>query len=640
MLFVQIVLTLVWLTVCSFAPGFFFIRRLRWSSLEKLCGSVGLSLILIYLLTWGLYCFAPFAGGRSFAGVSLVCAGLGIAVRRDIRRLLHSSHVRRALGGFAFLLLWSSLLLALVRVYSGADWSGDWVEHFQRSLFFLHHFPLSVPIFPFYLLPSRPPMMNVIAAFFLGQSGDSFQVYQVVFLFLNLLLFLPCYLLMPALAGAGRRRAIPLLALFAASPVVMQNVTYSWTKAFTAFFVVLAIWFYLAAWRKKDSLRMVASFLALSAGALVHYSAGAYCVFFASHYLVRFFREPKRPWRQLAAIAVVSASMLATWFGWSIRHFGIRTTLTANTAWVDRAHPQDSKLIRIGSNLFDSLIPPQLRAAPEVRAFGQPSFLGYTRDWAFMFYQSNLIFGLGVLGGPIVLWLLRASFRNRKTGRAPERSFWLAMISICILLGIAVVGERSRLGVAHVTLLPIMALGLAFLAANFSSLRRIAAVLLIAGCTIDFSLGVLLQAHVEGMENTREKVVFSGLTYAQGLFTIGAPTKDSLSRLAWRNWLRKHQYALNEQWIQELPRQHGQDPVFALAWPPVQASLERSLQSDRVFWQGWLEGHGGVFEYLGDSVAEISPGAPAAIEALLALLFLGLVICVTRAALSERREFW
>ena len=47
MLLCQLGLLLLLLPVCSFAPGFFFVRKLQWSPLEKLCGSLGLSLILL-----------------------------------------------------------------------------------------------------------------------------------------------------------------------------------------------------------------------------------------------------------------------------------------------------------------------------------------------------------------------------------------------------------------------------------------------------------------------------------------------------------------------------------------------------------------------------------------------------------------
>ena len=62
MLFAQLALTLLSLIVCAFAPGFFLIRRLRWSPMEKFCGAVGLSLILVWLAAWVLYLAVPGSG--------------------------------------------------------------------------------------------------------------------------------------------------------------------------------------------------------------------------------------------------------------------------------------------------------------------------------------------------------------------------------------------------------------------------------------------------------------------------------------------------------------------------------------------------------------------------------------------------
>ncbi len=300
MLLLKLVLTFGLLAVCSFTPGFFFVRRLPWTPLEKLCGSIGLSLVLLFLASWLVYLFT--GGNESeripFLCVSAVCVALGIAARGDIARLFHARPVRQAVAAYGFLLLWTLLILGMIRSYSGGMWFGDWLEHFQRSLFFLHHFPVHTVIFGDYPLPARPPMMNVLAAFFMAQSVDRFEDFQLVFTFLNLLVFVPCCLIMPALAGARRRRILPLLCLFALNPVAMQNATYAWTKMFSAFYVVLAIWLYLAGWRKRDRGRMTAAFLALSAGVLVHYSAAPYLLLLSGHYLFFVFPRAPRRWRE------------------------------------------------------------------------------------------------------------------------------------------------------------------------------------------------------------------------------------------------------------------------------------------------------------------------------------------------------
>ncbi len=213
MLGVQIVLTLFSLGICSFAPGFLFVRSLAWQPLEKLCAAVAASLILLYLISWAVFCFAPGAETGVYRAVGLAALGIAIWQWRDIRKLALSFGARQALAGFGFLAAWSLAALAMIRTYSGAGWFGDWLEHFQRTLFFLHHLPPTIAIGSGYALPARPPMMNVLGAFFLGQIGESFEVYQVVFAFLSLLLFLPCCLMLRASEAGHRARYLALTVL-------------------------------------------------------------------------------------------------------------------------------------------------------------------------------------------------------------------------------------------------------------------------------------------------------------------------------------------------------------------------------------------------------------------------------------------
>ncbi len=71
-------------------------------------------------------------------------------------------------------------------------------------------------------------------------------------------------------------------------------------------------------------------------------------------------------------------------------------------------------------------------------------------------------------------------------------------------LGIAVVGERDLMGVAHLTLLPIELLGITMLAAAFPW-RRGLAVMIVAGCVFDFALGIFLHRRVQHLDNLQEK---------------------------------------------------------------------------------------------------------------------------------------
>ena len=551
MLFPQLLLTLFLLVVCSFAPGFFFVRRLRWSGLEKLCGSIALSLVLLWLASWAIY-----LAGQPAAvfAVAAACVVAGILVAKDAWRLVRGLRVRRAIAGYGILLAWTLLVLAVIRNYSGALWSGDWLEHFQRTLFFLHHFAKDTPIYGEYLLPARPPMMNVLAAFFLGLTQDRFEIFQFVFVFLNLLVFLACCLAMPMLGRVRKGSILPLVVIFAMNPAVIENATYTWTKLLTVFFVILAVRLYLSGWRKRDSVRMTAAFVALAAGLLVHYSAGPYVVFFALHYLLIVFRTRPAKWKELAAIALTSGLLLVTWFGWSMAAYGVKPTFASNTSITPTRQFQGSNLAKIVGNAMDSIVPRISYDPAQVHLFDQPYAPAVVRDNVFLLYNTNLILSMGVIGGPLVVCFLIAAFRSGK-GIGPERNFWLMLIGFSLVIGLAVVGERDYFGSAHLTLLPLELLGLTFLATRFFS-RRWIAYLIVAGCAIDFSMGIFLHARVQHLDNTAEHTYFTGLSIGNGQFLVGAPGPDSLNMAAWRNWLAKHQMAVCRNWLalgQEFP---------------------------------------------------------------------------------------
>jgi hypothetical protein len=644
MLLYQLGLLLFLLPVCTFAPGFFFVRRLQCSPMEKLCGSVGLSLILLYLAAWGIYSVGARGPGMPVhplpvALVSLACAAMGIAAWKDIARLARAPVVRRALAGFVFLLLWTAVLLVIIRNYSGAGWFADWLEHFQRSLFFLRHFPADTPIFPGYAVPARPPMLNVLAAFFLAQTSDRFELFQAIFVFLNLLLLLPCCLLLPALARRGGRRTWLLVLLFASSPVVMQNVTYTWTKAAAAFYVVLALWFYLAGWRKSDRVRTTAAFVALAAGLLVHYSAGPWVAIVTLHYFTRVFPRRRDKWRELAGIAAICGLLVGTWILWSVAVYGGGLTFTSNSSVKSSQEYAGSTVVKIAANLVDTIVPVIARQPSLLDDYAGQRAAGAVRDWFFVFYQVNVVFGMGLVGGPLAVWLAYRALRRRRASPAAqprtrpgkpavkvppaapataEQRFWRILIAGGVLLGVAVVGERDPLGAAHLTMLALQAVGLSLLAAAAPRRRGTLAIVILAGCALDFSCGVLLQAHVESLENTAQSTVFPGMEFAGGAIRAAPPSPDALSHVAWNNWFAKHQIAALYRWARDLDRRYGSDPAYQNAAREYRANMQKSLSDDDAVWQGWFRNHGGEAVFLGDHAACWSIAA----QGLLAALFL------------------
>jgi hypothetical protein len=283
--------------------------------------------------------------------------------------------------------------------------------------------------------------------------------------------------------------------------------------------------------------------------------------------------------------------------------------------------------LKIGANLVDSTIPYLLRSG--LTSTGQTNSAGVLRDNAFAFYQVNLIFGMGLVGGPFVLWLLWGFVRRRSAG-ARDWRFWRVLIPLCVFVGVAVVGERSPFGAAHLTLIPLEILGLSLVAAAFPW-RRAAAIAVVAGCIVDFSLGVFLQARVEALENTPRRTVFTaGLNPEYGGFQMGSPTRDGLSEPAWENWFFKHRFALCRRFLGMLAGYQPPDAADRQLASRAQAQLQRHLDEDAVYWRGWWGRHDYTLAFLGDDVAGPSGEGAIVPQALLVILFLALMGALVR----------
>ncbi len=68
---------------------------------------------------------------------------------------------------------------------------------------------------------------------------------------LNLLVFLLCVLILPALGGT--RKGICYSVVIGPNPVVMEEATYMWTRVMPVFFIVMALSLYRDGLRKNDS---------------------------------------------------------------------------------------------------------------------------------------------------------------------------------------------------------------------------------------------------------------------------------------------------------------------------------------------------------------------------------------------------
>jgi hypothetical protein len=206
----------------------------------------------------------------------------------------------------------------------------------------------------------------------------------------------------------------------------------------------------------------------------------------------------------------------------------------------------------------------------------------------------------------------------------------LAFIPFCTIVGIAVAGERDQLGLGHLTLFSLEVLGLTLLTAVFSSKRILMAVVL-AGCLVDFSLGVILNAHVQNLENDSGRLIFSELEFSDSQF-LRRDNPGGLPNAAWPNWFGKHHLALCDKWLADLPARHQNNPAFEASWPAAKAKILELRSEDERSWDGWYSRHGGEIQYIGDHISgRVGEQAPEVILIALGIAMLGILIQQTPA---------
>ena len=231
------------------------------------------------------------------------------------------------------------------------------------------------------------------------------------------------------------------------------------------------------------------------------------------------------------------------------------------------------------------------------------------------------------MSGLVVLWLL---YRRLVRGNAlREKVFWRWMVPFCVVVGIAVVGERDPNGVPHLTLLSIEVLGLTWLAANFRHFPQSVQFLLIAVCCVSFYFGVFLEARMESLENNPSLVEFPDPRFAGGRFFFAGDGPKALSEDAWRAWMLKRRATLYPKWLRDLPAEYAGDPLFARVWPASQKFLEDGLADDARNWNGWGKRNGDTV-YLGDWIAGTSGNGVEVAAWVFALLFAGAVGLLAR----------
>jgi hypothetical protein len=478
--------------VVAFGVAWPWVARMPLTPAEKLATSTALSLLGAFVLGWIVYLVAaPLAVFWLLPALGL--AGL-VAGRRSLPELWQDRAARTLLVTHAVFTAWCIGWLGTIASYSGGGWVADWYEHWERARFFLQHQSLETRFLGRYPLTARPPLANVVNGAFLALTKIDFAHYQVFSTLMSALVFLPTGLLV--LRWSGRRNLWVLTLALMLSPLVVENVTFAWTKLPAAAFVLTAFYFFLKARSKPESIRrLLLCSVFLAAGMLAHYSAGPYLVAIAAGWLAVGWQQRTSPiwWRNTGLAILCGGGVLALWFAWSLTTLGAYDTFLTNPSVTSSDAQHGNQLLKIGANLSDTIVPHFLRPLDGL-LIAQRSLWGAWRDWFFQCYQVNLLFAFGS-----VTWIAlgRELIAYAKTVTAIERRLGAGLIVGVIVLGVGVHGQRDHWGLAHICLQALVILGLGFLTSRWFLLPRGWRIALGVGAAFDFLAGIALHFGVQ-----------------------------------------------------------------------------------------------------------------------------------------------
>lgn len=464
------------------------------SPLQRTVVGVGASVVILYLLGFAIYALhLPVA--THWLLLALPPAVLGWR-RARVRELYADAQVRAAALAWLALTAWLAGWQFMVLSYSGATWMADWFEHYERAAVFIQHGDIQRRFLGGYTFAARPPLANLVTGVFLAFTGVKFHVFQAASLLLASLVVWPVCLLAQRLARPGTTvRPGWLILLLMTLPALAQNAAFTWTKLPTVFFVLLGL--ALLSFPAATFAERLAGWLALTAGMLVHYSAGPWVVAIA---VAVFVREPAATLRWLVSrqgllTALACGTLFASWIGWALLRLGAAETFGANSTIADSAGlSAGQRLGQVAQNLYYSAVPVFFRPV-DYGAYRAADGLAHLRDAYFNAVQSSIPMIAGCLGVAVAAWLL---WLERRHLDWRGLRYWGPLLAISLGLGIAVVSGVYDLGVAQICLVAFALLVTAWLAARLPA-APVARWVILPGLLADFLLGIVLHFGVQSL---------------------------------------------------------------------------------------------------------------------------------------------
>jgi hypothetical protein len=298
----------------------------------------------------GLSAFIAHLSGGNPLVVNIAIWTAGVLA--GVAAILGKRRRERPAVSWSLLGLWVLFYVALIGfqgltpIYAGGSWYGDWWEHYAIAQVYLGTGTGYATVwFGDYNLASRTPLFNLAAAFALSVFGDRFWVYQVASTFLNSLFVVPLYLLARALCGL--RAALLCAGLVFFDTWLVHQGTFTWTKLSCAYLLLLALGFSIRFRAAGDPRLLYASALCGALAFMAHQTAAYYvAALLVDPWL--FGPRPRVSWRQVGVVAAIVAAVIAPWYVWVSRLYGMVGAVQAAPT-LSLGEPTVRRLLRGGA---------------------------------------------------------------------------------------------------------------------------------------------------------------------------------------------------------------------------------------------------------------------------------------------------
>jgi 4-amino-4-deoxy-L-arabinose transferase-like glycosyltransferase len=217
---------------------------------------------------------------------------------------------------------------ALLPAYRGSYWYFDWWMHYDEALIFVHRNGVTTEWANGYTVASRTPLFNLSTAFALGLTGGEFETYQMASVLPSCSFILALFLLLREMFGP--RAAWLALLLAPLNLWMLHNAWFTWPKMLAAYFIGLALYFYLRSLRMRleaparSSEYFIAFGFCAVLGFLTHQVALVYCVPLLLHVALTIFVDRVRRPRvaELLSCLLFAVLLVGPWYAWLAGNLG------------------------------------------------------------------------------------------------------------------------------------------------------------------------------------------------------------------------------------------------------------------------------------------------------------------------------